>query len=164
MMNLENKLYGTDSFVDLEPIIEDVEDDISFWGRRYVYIKGETETFPIDILAKRIMELMKQAGFEYIDEERDAGQKIVVKINKIYSDNDKRLEGKWCITRFLCYIIDNTQRFNMNSPFFQWDNENSNKFNYYTVRQYQDKFNSEPERQCGSERVNGGFVKLYFSP
>lgn len=164
MMNLEKKLYSTNSFIDLEPMIENIEDDISFWGRRYVYIKSERETFFIDILAKRIMELMKQAEFEYTDEVRAAGQKIVAKINKIYSDNDKKLEGKWFITRFLCYVIDNTRRFSKNSPFFYWDIENSNKFNYYTARQYQDKFNNKPERQCGSELVNDEFIELYFPP
>jgi hypothetical protein len=47
MMDLEKKLYNTDSFVDLEPIMENVEEGISFWGRRYVCIKGEKETFSI---------------------------------------------------------------------------------------------------------------------
>jgi hypothetical protein len=131
MMNLEKKLYNTDSFVELESIIENVEEGISSWGRRYVYIKGEKETFSIDILAKRVLEIMKQKRFEYSDVERNAGKIIAAKIDQIYDDNDKRLEGKWFITRFLCYILEQISYIN-NHPYpprFLWENDHR-KFNF----------------------------------
>lgn len=94
-MNLENKLYQTDSFVELWPTIENVREEISFFGVRYVYLSGEEETFPIDILAKRVMQLIKKTKYEFTDEERSAGRLIARKIDKIYADNDTRLERKW---------------------------------------------------------------------
>ena len=102
-MNLEKILYGTVQFVDLEPVIEDVKENIAFCGFRYVYIQGEKETFSIHILAKRVLELMKQTRFEYTDEEREAGKKIAASINRIYENNDERLKRKFFITLFLLY-------------------------------------------------------------
>jgi hypothetical protein len=47
---------------------------------------------------------------EYSDVERNAGKIIAAKTDQIYDDNDKRLEGKWFITQFLCYIVLPFQR------------------------------------------------------
>lgn len=162
-MNLENILYGTDRFVDLEPVITNVKEAISFWGIRYVYIQGEKETFPIDILAKRIIELMKKTKFEFTDDERIAGKKIAAKIDKIYEDNDKRLTQKWFITRFICYIIDQTRGY---SPRFYWEDDNK-KFNYYTKNQYQLEFNRQPtekEKFSTAFYQDIGRVVLYAPP
>jgi hypothetical protein len=139
-MNLEMLLYNSDKFIDLEPIIDGVKENISFWGHRYVYISGEKLTFPIDILPKRILELMKNNRYEYTDDERDAGKRIAAKINQIYEDNDERLIGKWFITRFFCYIIDQLSGY---SPRFYWE-EDHRIFDFYTEKQYEEIFHIKP--------------------
>jgi len=165
-MNLEKKLYSTDSFVDLEPIIENVEEGISFWGRRYVYIKGEKETFSIDILAKRVLEIMKQKRFEYSNVERNTGKRIASKIDQIYDNNDKKLEKKWFITRFLCYILEQISYINSHSypPRFDWEEDNV-LFKFYTKKQYEETFGSKPPKKMSNTyymRFNDiGSIMLY---
>ena len=163
MINLEKRLYNTDSFVDLELIIEDVAEDISFWGRRYVYLKGEKETFSIHILAKRVLELMEQHRFEYTNDERAAGKRIAAKINHIYEDNIKRLDGKWFITRILCYIRD---QMNSCSPCVGWTDGRRN-FKLYTERQYQEEFHSKPNKKDIALETwyqDIGHTVLYYAP
>ena len=94
-MNLAISLHATDKFIELEPLIEKVKDDISFWGFRYVYLDGCNDRFPIDILAKRVIELVKSKQFEYSNLERAAGKKIAAKIDQIYENNDGLLKTKW---------------------------------------------------------------------
>lgn len=163
-MNLENNLYLTDKFVELEQIIGNVKENITFCGSRYVYIQGEKETFSIHILAKRVMELMKQTRFEYTDEEREAGKKIAASITRIYEDNDERLKRKFFITRFFCYIID---QINAYSPRFDWRYEHK-KFDYYTKKQYEETFNSKPKKHggvCNTLYIDIGLhVVLYHAP
>ena len=165
-MNLENSLYTTDQFVELEPIIENVREDISFWGDRYVYIQGSDGRFPIDILAKRVIELMKKTKFEFNDEERAAGKKIAAKIDLIYADNDKRLEGKWFITRILCYIWDNF-RDGGYTPRFDWEDGEDEAFDRYTGSQYKEKFNHPPSPSRISSKTwyhDIGKIELYYPP
>ena len=163
-MNLENSLYKTDQFVELEPIIENVREDISFWGDRYVYIQGSDDRFPIDILAKRIIELMKKTKFEFNDEERAAGKKIAAKIDQIYADNDKRLEGKWFITQILCYIWDNL-RDGGYTPRFYWEDRENEAFDRYTASQYKEKFNHSPSKMSSMTWYRDiGYIELYYPP
>lgn len=162
-MNLENILYRTNKFVDLEPIVEDAKEGISFFGIRYAYIAGEKETFSIHILAKRVLELMKQNRFEYTDDEREAGKRIAAKINQIYENNDKRLETKWCITRIFCYIMD---QINSYSPRFDWEDESRN-FEYYTEKQYETTFGYKPDKDHYASITHYfdiGRVALYPTP
>lgn len=165
-MNLENKLYQTDSFVELWPTIENVREEISFFGVRYVYLSGEEETFPIDILAKRVIQLIRKTKYEFTDEERSAGRLIARKIDKIYADNDTRLESKWFITRFICYIRDNL-RDGGYSPRFYWEVCCERKvFDRYTISQYKNAFHSEPnEPYADSIGIpNVGRIDLYRPP
>lgn len=159
-MNLEYTLFTKESFVDLEPIIENIREGISFWGTRYVYIQGEKETFPIDILTKRISELMKQHNFEYSDAERTAGKKISAKIDQIYEDNNKRLEKIWCIiTYVLCCIKDLKRTYK--TPYYNWIFDHV-RFDGYTDKQYEEKFHCKPDPKASFNIKDG--VKLYFPP
>ncbi|KIC72681.1 hypothetical protein [Candidatus Protochlamydia amoebophila] len=170
-MYLENSLYQTDKFAELEPVIEQVKEDITFWGTRYVYLPGSSGRFPIDILARRVIELMEKTRFEYTEEERNAGKKIAAKIDQIYQDNDKKLKGKWFLTRFFCYLQDNFRERGYH-PRFHWEtcDENQN-FNYYTASQYQATFNRMPsvDQKASTTHYNAyykdlGTIVLYFPP
>ncbi|WP_075883059.1 hypothetical protein [Candidatus Protochlamydia sp. W-9] len=173
-MHLENSLYQTDKFVELEPVIEHVKEGITFWGTRYVYLPGSSDRFPIDILARRVMDLMEKTRFEYMEEERNAGKKIAAKIDQIYQDNDKRLKGKWFLTRFFCYLQDEFRGIieAPHNPRFHWEtcDENQN-FNYYTASQYQAIFNRMPsvDQEASTTHYNAyykdlGTIVLYFPP
>ncbi|MBS4163990.1 hypothetical protein PRO82_001299 [Candidatus Protochlamydia amoebophila] len=142
-MHLENSLYQTDKFVELEPVIEHVKEGITFWGTRYVYLPESSDRFHIDILARRVIELMKKTRFEYTEEERAAGKKIAAKIDQIYQDSDKRLAGKWFLTRFFCYLQDNFREGGYH-PRFHWEYDKES-FNYYKASQNQETFNRMPE-------------------
>ena len=162
-MNLENSLYRTDKFVELEQIIENVKENISFWGFRYVYIQGSKDRFPIDILAKRIIELMKKTKFEFTDEERAAGKIISAKIDLIYNNNDKKLERKWFITRFLCYIRDNIRDGGYHTRFF-WEEGDNETFDFYTIDQYKKKFSCSPDTESSNRYCGFGKIPLYCPP
>lgn len=162
-MSLQNSLYITDKFVELEPIIENVKEDVSFWGTRYVYLEDCEDRFPIDILAGRVIELVKKTKFEFSDEERAAGKKIAAKIDQIYLDNDNRLEEKWLITRILCYLKDNFSNY---PPRFYWECFEGKAFDYYTASQYCSTFQhplpNSPHASIGY--VGLGKVELYREP
>ncbi|KIC72698.1 hypothetical protein [Candidatus Protochlamydia amoebophila] len=170
-MHLENSLYQTVKFVELEPVIEHVKEGITFWGTRYVYLSESSDRFHIDILARRVLDLMEKTRFEYTEEERSAGKKIAAKINQIYQDNNKRLAGKWFLTRFFCYLQDN---FNLiteapyNNPRFRWECCYENRiFNYYTASQYQETFNRMPETNSQAQSTSHrdiGYIALYRPP
>ncbi|CAF23422.1 hypothetical protein [Candidatus Protochlamydia amoebophila] len=171
-MHLENSLYQTDKFVELEPVIEHVKEGITFWGTRYVYFSESSDRFHIDILARRVIELMEKTRFEYTEEERNAGKKIASKINQIYQDNDKRLSRKWFLTRFFCYLQDNIGMLREGGygPHFYWKSDNKT-FNYYTASQYQEKFNRMPDKEqiASTTHYNAyykdlGTIVLYFPP
>ena len=164
-MSLDKILYGTDKFVELESTISSVQEEISFWGHRYVYIPGGQEKFPIDILAKRILELMEKFNFEYSDDERAAGKKIAAKIDQLYDENDKRLEGKWCITQWLCWFVDSAWHFTNKGypPSFHW---HRTKFDRYTAKQYEEKFHCQVEQSQleTSMETDKGRICLYAPP
>ncbi len=162
-MNLNTFLYATDKFIELEPTIDHVKEDISFWGIRYVYLDGSKDRFPIDILAKRVMELVKSKHFEYSNQERIAGKKIAAKIDKIYESNDDRLERKWFITQYLCYFIDSLRNGGYHIG-FHWNDGRDNKvFDYYTNQQYQEEFSSNPDNRLSKWWGDGevGRIRLY---
>ncbi|WP_042280963.1 hypothetical protein [Candidatus Protochlamydia sp. R18] len=168
-MHLEDSLYQTDKFVELEPVIEQVKEGITFWGTRYVYLPGSSDRFHIDILARRVIELMEKTRFEYTEEERNAGKKIAAKIDQIYEDNDKRLAGKWFLTRFFCYLQDNFREGGYH-PRFHWE-YNNEKFNWYSASQYQEIFNRMPkvDQEASITHYNAyykdlGTIVLYFPP
>lgn len=169
-MNLESSLYRTDKFVALEPIIENVKEDISFWGIRYVYIQGSKDRFPIDILAKRVIELIRKTNFEFTDKERAAGEKIAIKIDRIYEDNDLRLQNKWFITRILCYISDNLFRTRddivkgIYDTRFYWKEGENTTFDFYTDTQFLEKFNYSPNKESSNKYRGFANVSLYPSP
>lgn len=139
-MNLNKCLHATDKFIELEPLIERVKSDISFWGIRYVYLDGSNDRFPIDILATRVMELVQKKQFEYSSQERTAGKKIAAKIDQIYKNNEEMLKTKWLITQYLCYFIDSCRSGGYHVGFFWKVGGNKNVFEYYTERQYQKEF------------------------
>jgi hypothetical protein len=83
-MNLTQALR-TDSIIALQSVLQQTDENISFFGFRFVYNRNYNEKLPIDSLANRIMELAKQKKFEFSDEERAAGKKICARIIILYN-------------------------------------------------------------------------------
>lgn len=89
LLNLNTVLANTSSFADLDSLVKDANEDISFWGFRYVYVPGYKGKVHIDALAKKVNTLVR-ASFDFSEEERELGKQIVSKINQLYTANDNR--------------------------------------------------------------------------
>ncbi|WP_042280048.1 hypothetical protein [Candidatus Protochlamydia sp. R18] len=166
-MNFQQVLTSTQSFVKLEPVINQASDEISFWGKRYIYIQRYKQDFPLHDLVACIIEIVIQKEFEFSPEEREAGRKIAAKINQLYQNNDNKLENKNLITRQLCKLRDAWLNWTTPyySPRFKWEHTFNNFFEYYTKKQYIILFGCEANNSDQVIRINNSkFVQLYSHP
>jgi hypothetical protein len=145
-MNLTQALR-TDSIITLQSVIQQTDEDISFFGFRFVYNRNYNGKLAIDTLADRIMELAKQKKFEFSDEERAAGKKICARIIILYSNNKKKINEKNYFTRKLCKIRDFWKSLTDGyGTTYKWSsNDGHGLFNFYTKAQYETRFGPVPD-------------------
>ena len=93
--DLRTAIGAARSFRELCPLVRHAEVRLSFWGSRYIQVQGYRGTLPIDALAKRVMELIKQNP-NFDQHERSHGKTIAPIIDQIYDQSDKQVaEGAW---------------------------------------------------------------------
>ncbi|NGX55934.1 MAG: hypothetical protein K1060chlam5_00168 [Candidatus Anoxychlamydiales bacterium] len=148
-------------------ILSNVQENISFFGSRYITIPVSIGSFlrhksaHIDMLSARIIELAQRNNFKYTQEERKIGSLIAKKIDQIYADNDSRLKKCNILTRLFCFLRSfyfydglfifrrySLTRWNWNEDirlnWFPSGNDFRNIFNYYTKKEYIKKINKPP--------------------
>ena len=146
---------------------------LSFWGTRRIKAVGYDNRAPIDSLAGRVMELVRSKKFEYTQEERDMGIQIVANINKLYSDSDQQVANSNFLTRFFCalesfyYQISHpcTYPESITKSAIRWTWDTSKQyyyrpgfnevFEYYTKKQYTEKFHREGDFWVSRSWSNG---------
>ena len=79
---IQTALVKVSSFVELESIVKDAKEDITFFGHRYIYVKGYKGTLSINALALSVMMLAsKDIDFNKNDNEKQSLTKIMVVLN-----------------------------------------------------------------------------------
>jgi len=143
---------------DFLSLVNKAKENISFWGRCYITIPGLNGKAPIDILAARVIKLVKQKHFEYSLEERNIGSLISKKIDQLYTANDCRLKKCNILTKLFHFLRNLPDRISgsftsfpprdVSSTRWEWDFVHGlafrNVFNYYTKEQYEQKFGRSP--------------------
>lgn len=144
-MNL-NQALQTNSIDNLHSIIQQIDEDISFFGFRFAYNKVSKEAIPLNSLADHIMEIAKKKKFEFEEEERVAGRAICQYIDNLYEKNAKRIEDKPCLTQTMCKIRDFWRSLTDGyGTTYKWKEEEENEmFDLYTKKQYEAKFGPVP--------------------
>lgn len=71
---------------------------LSFWGTRYLSIKGMDESVPVDTLARRLMQLLMEKP-ELHHLERTFGVALAVEIDRLYVEEDSLVKSCHWITR-----------------------------------------------------------------
>lgn len=100
VQNIKSALLHTSTFVDLANIVNNVKEDISFLGQRYVYLDDFEGRLHIDSLAMRVMILIRSDDINFLDDqEKEAFFDIIPKINEIYARNDARMTSVFCALR-----------------------------------------------------------------
>jgi len=82
-LSIQSKLNNVISFAELEPIVKEAKEDISFCGVRYIYVPGYEGSLHIDALAEKVMELVRK-NFDFDEQERSVGQRIASKITLFF--------------------------------------------------------------------------------
>lgn len=96
---IQTALVKVSSFVELESIVKDAKEDITFFGHRYIYVKGYKGTLSIDALALSVMMLVsKDIDFNKNDNEKQSLTKIIPLVSKIYEQNDARWKNPITLT------------------------------------------------------------------
>lgn len=105
LLPLESSLTNARSFAELVTIIRQIREGISFFGGRYVYAIGYEGELHIDVLGNRTRELA-YATRQFSEEERSYGSEVEDIINRLYIDNDIRMEHLNLFSYILCKIRD----------------------------------------------------------
>ena len=96
---IQTALVNVPSFVELESIVKDAKEDISFFGHRYIYVKGYKGTLSIDALALSVVMLVsKGLDFNHNDDEKQSLAEIIPLVSKIYEQNDARWKNPITLT------------------------------------------------------------------
>jgi len=103
-MNVKDLLMQTASIAEIERIIQSAEAKVSFWGSRYIsFTDPEYEgTLHIDDLAARVIQIAKERGFEFTQEERVTGRDLAQRITQLYDNCDALVDQVNCLT--YCFI------------------------------------------------------------
>jgi len=133
--------FSNQSIMDV--IVERAEEGISFFGYRYIKVKGYSGTVPIDALAAKVMDMVKPR-FDFDEGQRAVYKRMAERITHLYKANDKRCVN--CFTLFFCAIRDlwkylTTPR-SMNHRFQWFQQKECEVFEYYTPEQYDKAFHA----------------------
>jgi len=94
-------LAATQSFADLCVLVRNAKVHLSFWGRRYIKVAGYSGTLPIDALAQRVLELVKQNP-NFDQSERSHGKTIAALIDQFYDTSDQQvIDSSWLTKKFV---------------------------------------------------------------
>ena len=148
MKDLSIVLSKASSFEEFYKIIQHAEADISFWGNRYLQVKGCSGTVNLDSLPLHVIQILKR-HLHFDETERSFGKKIVEKVDRLYSQSDQRLLKRNWVTRLFFVIIEGWIKCFQGWGYgarFQW-RINKEVFNYYTATQYQRAFEWVPKHE-----------------
>lgn len=156
-MKIESAIEASTLTLTLPELVQNARVKPSFWGKRYIEIKGYEGTASIDILAKKIISLVGEMGFVFSPIERLNGKNLAEKITQLYRDSDRQVKESNFFTHLLYRIRDFIDSFPLkfssshfcSSIRWAWKERDaltySSVFDYYTANQYQEKFGQFPE-------------------
>jgi len=158
---LDDILLCFSNYLNLDAIVNRSQQNISFFGYRYITVKDYDFTIPIDALAAKVMEMIK-SRFDFTEEERAMGRRIVEKINTLYVENDAK-KVNW-ITRLFCIIRDlwkylSTPK-SMNHRYHWFTQKENEVFEFYTPEQYERAFHASIPAHSIAKTRRVGFNNL----
>src|SRR5271154_2451434 len=92
------------TLTELLPLVQKTKVNLSFWGYRSIQIPGFEGSASIDLLAKRVMELVRTHKFTFSPKEHADGEEIAKLITNIYNSSDRQVSRSCCLTRLFCAI------------------------------------------------------------
>ncbi len=156
-MSTQILLNNARSFADIVPIVEQAEARLSFWGTRYVYLPIRNETLPIDAIAAKVIQLIRQNP-DSVEDQRAVGRRIASLVDRIYQTSDQQVAQSNCLTwlfvflRNLPNLLDRSGVLTSSWTSYAWrDCEHytligyRQRFDYYTREQYLRNFHHYPE-------------------
>lgn len=120
MNSLETTLNNIKTIPVFETIIKDIQEDITFFGWRYVYIRNYDGRLHIDILAKRVIQIVNK---KFYNNRTDRLHEVEDLVDSIYKNNFDRTKTKMIVTRIFCMVRDWFERqFGDYGTRWQWKN------------------------------------------
>lgn len=163
MYNMDISSY---SLINVLEISKRVTPQLSFFGTPYLSIDGSNLILPIDALAARVIDVVKQNP-QFNEEERIIGKELAALIDRIYSLSIEQVNQSNCITRILWCLKENlyyllcfSPRFYFHCSLTRWawmERECIHVigyhqiFRYYTREQYVNVFGHSPEKDRGED-------------
>lgn len=150
-------LYNANTFADLAAVVQRTEVKLSFFGRRYICVKGTEETVDFSILVAKIMYVFVEDQ-HFSELERIDVRKITKKINQFYLISDDQVRKSNIITRVAILIrrILSAILYRWSSPSQIrrfWESYEPDGFSlpqckvykFYTQKQAKESFGAVPE-------------------
>lgn len=103
-MDIKQVLPTIQTFADLRPIVENADAHLSFWGSRYVTIRGFEGYLLLDDLPEHIFVLLHQHPIMLSLEEHNHGRVIQDRINVIYKRSDELVDQSNFLTWMMVAI------------------------------------------------------------
>jgi len=144
MINIKNAIYNANTFTELCQIAENAEPKLSFWGGRYVEVKGYDGYLDIDDLAARTMQLIKDNP-HFEEEERPAGRNLAKRVDYIYDESIAQVKSTCNLfTKILAFfrsldfsgLCPLTPRCLTTETYWQWRGEDICYFEESTERYF----------------------------
>ena len=177
-MNINTAIQNATLTHLLPEIARNATTRLSILGKRTIQVPGYEGSAPIDVLAAKVIQLVRAHGFEYTLHQRASGEFIAQQIDRIYSDSDRQVDNSNCITRLVCYakeffyyLFIHIRRPNTSYDARWCWKENSHYspsveqgyrvvFQYYTQRQFLERYGREPETEMRFGVPGDGFLNV----
>lgn len=114
--SLQQAIASAQSFSTLRLLAERAETSISFWGNRYLSVKGCSGFVHIDAIAARAAELLKQNP-HFCERERPHGKSLAGRIVKIYDESDELFDKSNFLTKVIVILRNLPNIFSLRPPF-----------------------------------------------
>jgi hypothetical protein len=102
MTNIQTALASAQTYQALYLIAKEAQPHLSFWGARYVTVKGYEGILPLDAFVKRVSEMVIQnPGYELNNQNLEIRAVVGIAIDNIYDVSDLQVKTASCFTRFL---------------------------------------------------------------
>lgn len=106
-MDIKTVLPTIQTFASLRPIVEQADVHLSFFGSRYVTVRGYEGYLTLDAIPKRVFEMLRQQP--NIDEQENShGRALEDRMTRIYERSDELVAQSNCFTWLMVTASDLT--------------------------------------------------------
>lgn len=119
---LAHLIFASESLKKIDGVLQKADIGVNFWGSRQVFFKRSYDgLISLDRIAREMIKTISEKPSDekgtklWSDEEKEVGQRIVTKIQDLYTKSDNRIELKNLITQIISWIRE-FNWFNSNTP------------------------------------------------